>query len=112
MQPERLNEETRKGCDSPTSTTKGGEGDPKRFPRLERGHKSNRMTEITRSDVDEVVRALKNSDAYTIMDNIEGEDKFGTAPTRDAYFALCSSNLTGNLDLVGGFIHKNQYPDQ
>lgn len=69
-------------------------------------------TEITRSDVDEVVRALKNSDAYTIMDNIEAEDKFGTAPTRDAYFALCSSNLTGQLDLVGGFIHKNQYPDQ
>ena len=32
------------------------------------------------------------------MDNIEGEDKFGTAPVRDAYFALCSTQLTGNLD--------------
>lgn len=37
-------------------------------------------TEITRSDVDTVVRALLNNNAYTIMDNIEGEDKFGTAP--------------------------------
>ena len=36
-------------------------------------------TEITRSDVDTVVRALLNNNAYTIMDNIEGEDKFGTA---------------------------------
>ena len=67
-------------------------------------------TEITRSDVDEVVRTLLDADAYTILDNIEGEDKFGTAPVRDAYFALTSTNLTGDLDNVSGFIHKNQYP--
>lgn len=67
-------------------------------------------TEITRSDVDTVVRALLNNNAYTIMDNIEGEDKFGTAPVRDAYFALCSTQLTGNLDNVAGFTQKNQYP--
>jgi len=29
---------------------------------------------------------------------------------RDAYFALASSNLTGDLDAVAGFIHKNNYP--
>jgi len=68
------------------------------------------LTEITRSDVDAVVRTLLNNNAYTIMDNIEGEDKFGTAPVRDAYFALCSTQLTGNLDAVAGFIQKNQYP--
>lgn len=67
-------------------------------------------TEITRSDVDTVVRALLNNNAYMIMDNIEGEDKFGTSPVRDAYFALCSTALTGNLDAVAGFIQKNQYP--
>jgi N4-gp56 family major capsid protein len=67
-------------------------------------------TEITRADVDGVVRTLLNNNAYTIMDNIEGEDKFGTAPVRDAYFALCSTQLTGNLDAVAGFIQKNQYP--
>lgn len=44
------------------------------------------------------------------MDNIEGEDKFGTAPVRNAYFALCSTALTGNLDAVSGFIQINQYP--
>jgi N4-gp56 family major capsid protein len=67
-------------------------------------------TEITRADVDEVVRTLLNNNAYTILDNIEGEDKFGTAPVRDAYFALTSTQMTGNLDAVAGFIHKNQYP--
>lgn len=67
-------------------------------------------TEITRADVNTVVRALLDNNAYTILDNIEGEDKFGTAPVRDAYFALCSTQLTGGLDSVAGFIHKNQYP--
>jgi N4-gp56 family major capsid protein len=67
-------------------------------------------TEITRGDVDEVVRTLLNNNAYTILDNIEGEDRFGTAPVRDAYFALCSTQLTGDLDAVAGFIHKNNYP--
>lgn len=67
-------------------------------------------TEITRADVDEVVRTLLDSNAYTIMDNIEAEDKFGTAPVRDAYFAMCSTQLTGELDRVDGFIQKNQYP--
>jgi len=74
------------------------------------GTNGDNPTEITRSDVDTVVRSLLNNNAYTIMDNIEGEDKFGTAPVRDAYFALCSTNLTGDLDSVAGFIQKNQYP--
>ena len=67
-------------------------------------------TEITRYDVDGVVQTLLGNNAYTILDNIEGEDKFGTAPVRDAYFALCHTNLTRNLDGVNGFIHKNEYP--
>ncbi len=74
------------------------------------GFNGDNPTEITRSDVDTVVRSLLGNNAYTIMDNIEGEDKFGTAPVRDAYFALCSTSLTGNLDNVAGFIQKNQYP--
>ena len=67
-------------------------------------------TEITRTDVDDIVRALLGANAYTITDNIEGADKFATAPVRDAYFALCSTQLTGDLDNVAGFIQKNQYP--
>lgn len=74
------------------------------------GTNGDNPTQITRGDVDAVVRTLLNNNAYTIMDNIEGDDKFGTAPVRDAYFALCSTQLTGNLDNVVGFIQKNQYP--
>lgn len=34
-------------------------------------------TELTRSDVDTVVRNLLGNNAYTVLDNIEGDDKFG-----------------------------------
>jgi hypothetical protein len=152
---ERLSEKTSfiRGCDSLNSIRQDGEGDPKSFPRLATGHKSNRMvlnegvarlgvslrqtedqltrdmlagsaafincvggtngdnpTNITRSDINDVVTTLLNNNAYTIMDNIEGEDKFGTAPVRDAYFALCSTQLTADLDSVNGFLQKNEYP--
>jgi N4-gp56 family major capsid protein len=53
---------------------------------------------------------LLGNNAYTIMDNIEGEDRFGTAPVRDAYFGLCHTDLTTDLQGVAGFIQKNQYP--
>ena len=43
-------------------------------------------TEITRSDVDSVIRTLLNNDAQSIMDNIEGQDKFGTAPRMNGRF--------------------------
>lgn len=33
-----------------------------------------------------------------------------TAPVRDAYFALGSTDLIGQLDAVSGFIAKAQYP--
>ena len=36
-------------------------------------------TELTRSDVDDVVRTLLGNNAYTILDNIEGDDKFGNS---------------------------------
>ena len=74
------------------------------------GANGDQPSNITRSDVDTVVRQLLNANAYTILDNIEGEDKFGTAPVRDAYFAMCSTNLTGNLDATPSFIQKNNYP--
>ena len=69
-------------------------------------------TEITDFDVGEVTRTLLSNDAYTIMDNIEGENRFGTAPIYDSYFAMCSSHLTSDLEATAQFIQKNQYPNQ
>jgi N4-gp56 family major capsid protein len=74
------------------------------------GNNGDNPTEITRKDINDVVRTLLGNNAYTILDNIEGQDKFATAPVRDAYFALCHTDLTSNLDAVNGFIQKNSYP--
>ena len=68
-------------------------------------------TEVTAADISAVVNSLLSADAYTIMEGIEGENKFGTAPIRDAYFGLCSTKLASELDGVGGFVSKNQYSD-
>jgi len=69
-------------------------------------------TEITRSDVDYVVRTLRGNNAYSFVTGVEGENKFGTAPVRDAYFGLGHTNLIGQLDNVNGFIQKWNYPNQ
>jgi N4-gp56 family major capsid protein len=67
-------------------------------------------TEITRSDCDAVIRTLANNNAYTISDYIQGENRFGTAPVRNAYWALASTQLIGNLENVAGFTAISQYP--
>lgn len=67
-------------------------------------------TEITRPDVDNVVRTLRGNNAYSFLSGIDGENKFGTAPVRDAYFGLGHTDLIGQLDSCAGFIQKWNYP--
>jgi N4-gp56 family major capsid protein len=76
------------------------------------GTNGDNPTEAARADMDVIIRTLAGADCMTIGDNIEGDDKFGTAPVRDAYFALGSTDLIGDLEQVNGFIAKAQYPSQ
>lgn len=69
-------------------------------------------TEITRSDIDTVIRTLRGNNAYSFVTGVQGEDRFGTAPVRDAYFGLGHTDLIGQLDNVNGFIQKWNYPNQ
>lgn len=69
-------------------------------------------TEITRSDCSNVTRVLYNNDAKSIMDNIEGENRFGTAPIRRSFFGMCSTNLTPSLQATTGFTQVSGYPSQ
>ena len=76
------------------------------------GVNADNPTDISREDVDQVVRVLLGNDAKTLMENIEAENKFGTAPIRNAYLALCNSDLSADLNGVSGFISASQYPNQ
>lgn len=67
-------------------------------------------TELTQDDIENATRMLLSADGHMIMDSIEGEDRFGTAPIRNAYVAMCSTDLVKDLNNVDGFIQKNQYP--
>lgn len=67
-------------------------------------------TEITRADINIVTQTLLGNNAQTITDYIQGQDRFGTAPVRNAYFAMCSTDLMSSLENVNGFININQYP--
>lgn len=69
-------------------------------------------TEIARADLDGVVATLQAADADYISNVIEGQDKFGTGPIRDSYFAMADTALIGQLENVNGFINKAQYPNQ
>ena len=69
-------------------------------------------TEITRSDIEQVIMTLNGNDAKSIFENIEGENKFGTAPVRNCFIALGHTGLSADLNNVSGFIPSAQYPAQ
>lgn len=50
-------------------------------------------TELTRSDMDDVTSTLLNADATMILDNIDGADKFGTAPKMNGRVKLSLIDL-------------------
>lgn len=69
-------------------------------------------TNLTSVDVQEISKRLLSSDAKTVLDNIEGSDKYGTAPVHDSFFGLCHTDLTKDMSFVPGFVHKNNYGSQ
>lgn len=69
-------------------------------------------SEITRKDINNIERILLNNDARTMLEGIDADLKFGTAPTRDAFIALANTNITTDLQNVSGVLLKNAYPDQ
>jgi len=66
-------------------------------------------TELTESDFSAVTTTLRNQNARTITDNILGENRFGTAPVRDAFLGLTSTKAITDLNAMNNFINKNNY---
>ena len=67
---------------------------------------------MTISDIDDVFTILQNNSAEYITNIVEADLKFGTAPTRDSFLALASTDLTSDLQNVSGVQLKNTYPHQ
>jgi N4-gp56 family major capsid protein len=73
------------------------------------GTNGDNPTSISPLDCSKAVRLLRTANAQFIMDIIEGEDKFGTAPVRTCFFALTHTNMSADLDQMVGFINVANY---
>lgn len=76
------------------------------------GINGDQPSEITRNDINNIERILLGNDARTMLEGIDADLKFGTAPTRDAFIALASTDITPDLQNVQGVLLKNAYPHQ
>ena len=68
-------------------------------------------TEMSLSDVDDVVTVLQNNSAEYITNMIEGQNKFGTSPIGDAYGCMLTTRMIPTLNGIDGFVRKFQYPN-
>lgn len=76
------------------------------------GINGDQPSEISRADVNNIERILLSNNARTMLEMVEAEDRFGTAPVRDSFIALASTDITSDLQNVSGVLLKNQYPNQ
>lgn len=68
-------------------------------------------TEMSVTDVDDVVTVLQNNSGEYITNMIPGELKIGTAPIGDSYLCMLTSRMIPVLNNMSGFIRKFQYPN-
>lgn len=76
------------------------------------GSDGDQPTEITRGDVNNIERILLSNDARTMLAVNESTTGIGTAPIRDAFIALASTDITSDLQNVTGVQLKAFYPHQ
>ncbi len=76
------------------------------------GTNGDQPSNISLNDVNNIETILLGNDARTMLVSIDAMNKFSTGPTRDAFIALASTNLTNDLQKVQGVVLKNAYPAQ
>lgn len=74
------------------------------------GANGDNPTDLSPADIDDVVGALLTNNAVMMMDNIQGENRFGTGPVRDSFIALGHTKLQKDLNNLPNFIPKWNYP--
>lgn len=74
------------------------------------GFNGDTPTNLSRSDIDNAVSVLLGNNAFSLSDQISGENRFGTGPVRNAYFSMSHTDLTRSFDGISGFLSKTNYP--
>lgn len=66
-------------------------------------------TEMSISDLDDVVTVLQNNSGEYITNMVDASNKFGTGPIGDAYGMMCTTRMIPVLNNVSGFKRKFEY---
>jgi len=69
-------------------------------------------TNITAADIAKTYTTLRGEDAKRIDGGKAAENKYGTSPIGDSYYALCHTDLINDLRLIPNYVQKIQYPNQ
>jgi N4-gp56 family major capsid protein len=75
------------------------------------GNNGDNPTELTIEDIAGAVATLRTNSGRFITEYIEGMDKFGTGPVRDAFFAMGNTQLQPQLEQISEFEAKANYPN-
>lgn len=76
------------------------------------GDNGDNPTEISSQDVARAYQTLRSNDAFPCIMGRDGSPKVNSAQTREAYYALCHTDLITDLDSLGNFVEKVRYPNQ
>jgi len=76
------------------------------------GSNGNTPTEITRADVDSIVKTMLGNDAKLITSMMMGGSGQGTTPVRAAFRAIVKTILIDDLEDCAGFKPISEYPSQ
>lgn len=68
-------------------------------------------TNISVEDANAVTQTLFTNNAYSVLKGLPGQNKFGTGPVRNAFIAMCSTELQSSIQ-IAQFINVNNYPSQ
>jgi N4-gp56 family major capsid protein len=69
-------------------------------------------TEWTIRDSSSVASSLDTANAFKFLTGKQGEDRYGSAPVRAAYFFLCSTEMQPTFDAIDKFTSSWNYPNQ
>jgi N4-gp56 family major capsid protein len=76
------------------------------------GLNGDQPSNVSLNDVNNIENILLGNDARSMLTNLEATLKFATGGVRDAFIALCSTNLSADLQKVQGVMLKSAYPTQ
>lgn len=76
------------------------------------GGNGDQPSNINRASINNIERILLGNDARTMLENVDATRMIGTAPIRDAFIALASTDISSDLQDVDGVLLKTNYPSQ